>query len=134
MTFSERAKPLKNQGNITLREIAEACNISESMASRYINGSVIPPDDIAQKILVLLGAQMDDAGQEDMIGGDAKMQTAINLIREIYEGRISDLKTSLEKEIREKRFFAFFLAGVVAAIFLLLIIDLLNGGFGWFRY
>ena len=40
MTFSERAKPLKNKGNLTLKQIAEACNISESMVSRYINGQI----------------------------------------------------------------------------------------------
>ena len=69
MTFSERAKPLKNKGNLTLKQIAEACNISESMASRYISGAVVPPEDVARKMLEILGAEERTQSRESRICG-----------------------------------------------------------------
>ena len=86
MTFSERAKPLKNKGNLTLKQIAEACNISESMASRYISGAVVPPEDVARKMLEILGAE-----EENTIEGEPDMRTALAMIKELYEARISDM-------------------------------------------
>lgn len=83
MTFSERAKPLKEKSGLTLNEIASSCNISESMVSRYINGSVIPPEDVARKILEILGEE-NDPNME----GDADMQAALAMLREVYEARI----------------------------------------------
>ena len=136
MTFSERAKPLKEKSRLTLSDIAEACNISESMVSRYINGSVVPPEDIARKILAFLeeGAQSNKEGGEDM-------QAALAVVREIYEERIkdlwknvSDLKEQIRHEKREKWIFFALLTLVVVFVFALFYVDLSNGNVGWFRH
>ena len=129
MTFSERAKPLKEKSRLTLSDIASACNISESMVSRYINGSVVPPEDIARKILAFLeeGAQSNKEGGEDM-------QAALAVVREIYEERIkdlwksvSDLKEQIRHEKREKWIFFALLTLVVVFVFALFYVDLSNG-------
>ena len=136
MTFSERAKPLKEKSRLTLSDIASACNISESMVSRYINGSVGPPEDIARKILAFLeeGAQSNKEGGEDM-------QAALAVVREIYEERIkdlwknvSDLKEQIRHEKREKWIFFALLTLVVVFVFALFYVDLSNGNVGWFRH
>lgn len=136
MTFSERAKPLKEKSRLTLSDIASACNISESMVSRYINGSVVPPEDIARKILAFLeeGAQSNKEGGEDM-------QAALAVVREIYEERIkdlwknvSDLKEQIRHEKREKWIFFALLTLVVIFVFALFYVDLSNGNVGWFRH
>lgn len=136
MTFSERAKPLKEKSRLTLSDIASACNISESMVSRYINGSVVPPEDIARKILAFLeeGAQSNKEGGEDM-------QAALAVVREIYEERIkdlwknvSDLKEQIRHEKREKWIFFALLTLVVVFVFALFYVDLSNGNVGWFRH
>ena len=37
---------------------ASQCNISESSASRYLNGKISPPADVAERILEVLGADI----------------------------------------------------------------------------
>lgn len=135
MTFSERAKPLKEKSKLTLNEISMACNISESMVSRYINGQIVPPEDIARKMLELLGGAVSaDEESEDM-------QAALTMIREIYEARISDMRntvTDLKEQIRvekrEKWIFFILLSLTVFFIFALFYVDLNNGNVGWFRH
>lgn len=136
MTFSERAKPLKDKSGMKLNEIAAACNIPESMASRYINGSVIPPEDVARKMLEFLGAETDKTTEEE-----SDMQTALAMLREVYEARIedifkniSDLKEQINHEKREKWIFFVLLAVVVVFVFALFYVDLSNGSVGWFRH
>ena len=136
MTFSERAKPLKEKSRLTLSDIASACNISESMVSRYINGSVVPPEDIARKILAFL----EEGAQSNKEGG-ADMQAALAVVREIYEERIkdlwknvSDLKEQIRHEKREKWIFFALLTLVVVFVFALFYVDLSNGNVGWFRH
>lgn len=136
MTFSERAKPLKDKSGMKLNKIAAACNISESMASRYINGSVIPPEDVARKMLEFLGEEVDKTTEEE-----TDMQTALAMLREVYEARIedifkniSDLKEQINHEKREKWIFFVLLAIVVVFVFALFYVDLSNGSVGWFRH
>lgn len=135
MTFSERAKPLKEKSKLTLSEIAMACNISESMVSRYINGQIVPPEDIARKILELLGEKIPEVKKED----DA--QDALSVVREVYESRIADLrmniadlKTQIHTEKREKWIFFILFTVVVVFVFCLFYVDLSNGNVGWFRH
>lgn len=136
MTFSDRAKPLKDKSGKKLSEIASACNISESMACRYINGSVIPPEDVARKMLEILGAE-----ENKITEGDTDMQTALTMLREVYEARIedifkniADLKEQINHEKREKWIFFVLLAIVVVFVFALFYVDLSNGSVGWFRH
>ena len=61
MNFSEKARAMRMKSPLTLREIGEQCNVSESMVSRYISGAAKPPDDVAEKILeVLRNSEQDD--------------------------------------------------------------------------
>lgn len=64
MNFSEKARAMRMKSPLTLREIGEQCNVSESMVSRYISGAAKPPDDVAEKILEILrnSEQADDRG------------------------------------------------------------------------
>ena len=43
---------------MTLAELADKCSISESSASRYLNGKIVPPADIAERILQVLSADI----------------------------------------------------------------------------
>lgn len=107
------------------------------MAGRYISGQVVPTDDIKQKMLEILGAGEPEAVEE----GDETVQAALELIRELYESRlddlrgsINDLKTHLRKEKIEKWVFVLLLALVVTFVFVLFGADLANGNVGWFRH
>ena len=85
MNFSEKARALRMKSPLTLREIGEQCNASESMVSRYISGAAKPPDDVAEKILeVLRNSEQDDD-------------------RGVYAAHIDDLRRLIRQQQREKR-------------------------------
>ena len=134
MTFADRAKALKDKSKMTLADIAAECNISESMASRYINGQNIPPENIARKMLDVLSAAVPKDHSEQEIN------SALRALRSAYEERIddmrvniADLKEQLHTEKREKWIFVALLAVSIAFVFVLLYIDIANGDMGWFR-
>lgn len=137
MTFSDQAKQLKEKSNMTLHDIAEACNISESTASRYISGAIVPQEDMARKMLEALGG--GDAPVK--IEGEEDVQTALAMIREVYEARINDLnltikdlKERIKHERAERWVIMAVLLLVIAAFFTMIFIDLANGNIGWFRH
>lgn len=135
MTFSEKAKPLKDKSKLTLAEIAVACNISESMVSRYINGQNIPPEDVARKILDFLNAAVPKEETKD------NRQMLFYVTRDVYEARIADMQDIIEDlkkqardEKREKWIFILMFSIVVVFIFMLFYVDITNGNVGWFRH
>lgn len=115
MNFSEKARAMRMKSPLTLREIGEQCNVSESMVSRYISGAAKPPDDVAEKILeVLRNSEQDDD-------------------RGIYAAHIDDLRRVIRLQQWEKR--ALFAIIVFLIIFtLLLLLDATHGGWGVIRY
>lgn len=137
MDFSTRAKALYDKGNFTQKELAELCGVSESMISRYLSGTVTPKEDIARRILEVMG----DEPPKISVEGGKDLKTAIALIEKVYDARIEDLwrnVAALQNEVRtEKRekwiFIVLFLlaAGVLALLFY---VDLTNGHVGWYRY
>ena len=115
MTFSEKARAMRMKSPLTLREIGEQCNVSESMVSRYISGAVKPTDDVAEKILEVLrnSEQYDDRG--------------------IYAAHIDDLRRLIRQQQMEKR--VLFGVLVFLLIFMLLLyLDATHGGWGLVRY
>jgi hypothetical protein len=70
---------------------------------------------------------------------DKKIETvAVTAVKDIYEARIEEIKKSSEEQIeslkKDKRYLA--IACTVLALFLLgwLLVDLMVGSAGWFRY
>lgn len=142
-----------------MQEIASECNSTPSSVSRYLNGSITPPPDIEVKILNYLGYVEDSCADEEgneketeaereneadqaVIGSEeTDMQTALAMLREVYEARIADifksvadLKAQVTHEKREKWIFFILLALVVVFVFALFYVDLSNGTVGWFRH
>ena len=132
MTFAEQVKPLWDKTELTLQQLAERCNISESSASRYINGKTIPPADVAEKMLQILGG-----GPIVARGESENMNIAIQQIREIYEKEIETLRTVHDSQLaslyRDKVWM--FRAIVVLFCFIVyLFIDGMHGNWGFFQY
>lgn len=115
MNFSEKARAMRMKSPLTLREIGEQCNVSESMVSRYISGMVKPPDDVAEKILEVLrnSEQADDKG--------------------IYAAHIADLRRLIRQQQREKRVL-FGILTFLLIFLLLLYLDATHGAWGAIRY
>lgn len=115
VNFSEKARAMRMKSPLTLREIGEQCNVSESMVSRYISGTVKPSDDVAEKILEVLrnSEQADDKG--------------------IYAAHIDDLRRLIRQQQREKRI----LFGILVFFMvftLLLYLDSAHGDWGVIQY
>ncbi len=92
MPFLMQVKPLWDRSTLTLAELAVKCNISESSASRYLNGKVSPPADIAERILEVLSE-----GVIVPLASEEKPQTAAPQalqIWEVYKEEIEILQTT----------------------------------------
>lgn len=92
MPFLMQVKPLWDRSTLTLAELAIKCNISESSASRYLNGKVSPPTDIAERILEVLSE-----GVIAPLASEEKPQTATPQalqIWEVYKEEIEILQTT----------------------------------------
>ena len=130
MPFSDRVKPLWDKSDLTLQQLAELCNISESSASRYLNGKVNPPADIAEKMLELLGGASPAEGEKDM-------QMPLQHIREIYEAQIASMKADYANHIsdlRRDKTWMFRAIIVMFGVIVYLCIDGLHGNWGLFQY
>lgn len=134
MPFANRAKKLKNQSGVTLRQLSEAVNVSESTLSRYLNGSIIPPEDIAHRIMEFLQAEAAESAIEHATQGDMEdMHSALESIKTIYESRITDLWKIIDDLKRSRRVLSIALTVTIIFIFVLFSIDLLNPNAGWFQ-
>ena len=93
MPFLTQVKPLWDRSTLTLAELAEKCNISESSASRYLNGKIVPPADIAERILEVLGADIvtPPASAEKPQAAVPPVPPVLQ-IWEVYKDEINDLK------------------------------------------
>lgn len=130
MPFCERVKPLWDKSDMTLAQLADLCNISESSASRYLNGKISPPADIAEKILEVLG-------EAPPAKGDSDMQITIQNIREIYEAQIASMKadhTSRIEDLRRDKTWMFRAIIVMFCVIVYLFLDGLHGEWGLFQY
>lgn len=93
MPFLTQVKPLWDRSTLTLAELAEKCNISESSASRYLNGKIVPPADIAERILEVLGADIvtPPTSAEKPQAAVPPVPPVLQ-IWEVYKDEINDLK------------------------------------------
>ena len=132
MSFSEQIKPLWDKTELTLQQVAERCNISESSASRYINGKINPPADIAEKMLLVLG------GEPMAVKGEsANMTVAIQQIREIYEKELETIRALHDNQIESlnrDKLWMFRAIIVLFGVVVYLFVDGMHGGWGIFQY
>lgn len=80
MPFLTKVKPLWDRSTLTLAELAERCNISESSASRYLNGKIVPPADVAERMLEVLSADIVTAPESE-----ERPQAAVPPVLQIWE-------------------------------------------------
>lgn len=150
--FRERAGEIRDGKRI--KDIAQACGISESMVSRYFSGISVPPDDVAQKIMQFLNGetapvmqtmqlhvQTPIARPDEKIPVEPKTITlpvwAYEAQKAEYRKTIDRIRADHEKAMRraERHHYALLImAGVFVAVIVYLVIDATHGGWGFFRY
>ena len=135
MPFLKQVKPLWDRSPLTLAELAELCGISESSASRYINGKVSPSADLAERILQVLGGTSEPAKTPP----EAQIaHTSLTMhLREIYQAQIATLQENHANQVRDLKRDKLILGITVAllsGLLLYFIIDSLHGDWGLIRY
>jgi hypothetical protein len=105
------------------------------MVSRYINGQIVPPEDVARKILEFLGDAVHEEPQPEQEMSDS---TALARIQAVYDARIEDmranivdLKESARLEKREKWIFVLLFSIMVFLDLALFLFDLSSSSSGW---
>lgn len=128
MDFVSDFQRLKDSSGKTVKEIAEACGLSESTVTRYLSGKNAPPVDVAEAILKYLSESAPDAAPEE---------SWILMLIEAYKQQIAALRADHEKSMRRmqnQHFTMLGMIGVMIAVIIYLIIDATHGGWGFFRY
>lgn len=131
--FCAVARRLKSQSDITIRELADICYTSESTMSRYLSGRVVPPPDVAQRVIqALRSARYEDDPDTDGSSDDARLFFA--RLESVYEQRISGIRAAIEYERRQKRAYHAVMMIVLCLIVGVMTLDVLIGTIGWFRH
>ncbi len=160
MPFLTQVKPLWDRSTLTLAELAEKCNISESSASRYLNGKIVPPADIAERILEVLGADIvTTPAPTDKPQAAVPPVPPVLQIWEVYKDEINDLKqyhthhvetiqanhanhiaaikenyTSQIADLKRDKTSLYITMLVLFCLLIYVIFDALHGGWGIIRY
>ena len=143
MPYIEKIKIRKEEKKMTNADIAKLSNIPLATITRIFNGSTPNPTfETVAHIAIAMGMSLDEVAGLKVSEADAPpvpapiaatLDSYAELLKE-KDDRIAELKAEKEKERKEKHFVAFALCGFLALVLIVLIVDLLNGHFGYFRY
>ena len=141
--IKEYLKFLKVNGGFSWNDISSASGLPEATIRKIFSGETADPRfETVVRIVSAMGGSLDKINAIEKvdkveIDEDSKMK-ALVAIKEVYEERIKDIKTSSEEHInslkRDKKILI--IAIVVLSVFLLgaLILDIVIGSIGWFRF
>lgn len=156
MPFLKQVTPLWERSPLKLAELAELCNISESSASRYLNGKVSPPADIAERILEVLRAdtvgppapeekqqaappapQICEVYKDQIATMQATHASHISTLQSTHSAHIAALQSNYLSQISDLKRDKTLLFYTLFILFLMLvyfILDGLHGDWGLIRY
>lgn len=148
MPYLEKLKALKDKSHLTNAEIAQLSKIPLATITRVFNGATPNPTfETFVGIASALGVSLDEiAGFKtaEEIPLTPQVETTLTSYAELLkekDERLREKKETIDKllneyktEKREKRILAIFTGAFIAVVLLVLIVDILNGHFGYFRY
>lgn len=157
MPFLKQVKPLWDRSTLTLAELAERCSVSESSMSRYLNGKVSPPADIAEHILQELSAdivteaapeekpqvavptalQIWDVYKDEINTLQANHANHVETIRASHASHVEAIRSNYAAQIADLKKDKLYLFVTMLVLFVLLVyfvLDGLHGNWGIIRY
>ena len=141
--IKEYLKYLKTNQNLSWHDISAASGLPEVTIRKIFSGETADPRfETVVRLVSAMGGSLDKINAIEQIDNvkiteDAQMKALVAL-KEVYEGRIQDLKTSSAEQVqslkRDKKILtvAVFILGALLAG--ALVFDLLVGSVGWLRY
>lgn len=148
MKIINRIVKIKEEKNLTNQDIANLSNIPLATVTRVLNGSTPNPTfETIAKIAIAVGASLDEVSgltsekSEDVGFSIGETLNTYSVLLSEKDERIKE-KDALIKHLQELnsehraqiRKILWFVAAMVTAIVAVLIIDVTNGNFGYFRY
>lgn len=148
MPYLEKLKALKDKSHLTNTEIAQLSKIPLATITRVFNGATPNPTfETFVGIATALGVSLDEiAGlrSPEEAPLTPNIETTLTSYAELLKEKderltekaevIDSLKAEVKRERKEKLFLAIFSASIISVFLALIIIDLLNGNMGYFRY
>ena len=129
---------LKNKGNFSWSELSEISGLPDATIRKIFSGETADPRfETVAKLVIAMGGSLDEIvgkKKEDPISEI----NAISTLKEIYETRIDEIKNSATEHLRSLKRDKHYLAITCAVLGLFMIgwllVDLMIGSVGWFRY
>ena len=128
---------LKNKGNFSWSDLSSLSGLPDATIRKIFSGETADPRfETVAKLVTAMGGSPSEITEGEK-GGEPEMN-AIIVMKEVYEARISDIKTSsaehMESLKKDKRYLA--IAVCVLGLFLIgaLLVDMFVGTIGWVRY
>ena len=128
---------LKNKGNFSWSDLSNLSGLPDATIRKIFSGETADPRlETVARIVTAMGGSMDE-----LVSGKKKEEVeanAVMAIKEVYEARIADIKTSSIEHIhslkKDKRYLAIAVCILGISLLLFLLVDLLVGSVGWIRY
>lgn len=146
MEYLEHLKALKDKTSLTYADISQISDVPLTTVTRIFSGATPNPTfDTVTRITLALGGSLDNIADIKPDNGttstvEKTISTYAELLKEKDERikekdkHIESLKTERLAERKEKHKLALFTAVFVGFVLFVLIFDMLNGHFGYFRY
>ena len=141
MPYLEKLKAFKEDKDLSNVEIAKLSNIPLATITRIFNGSTPNPTfETITQIAIACGVSLDEiAGlkEPDESPIPSRIETTLNSYSELLkekDDRIKELQGEKHTIRIEKYILIGLLSVLLIAVLTVLIVDLLNGHFGYFRY
>lgn len=158
MDYLKKIRELKKEKDLSNEDIAEIADVPETTVAKIMSGQTQDPRfESVAKIIIALGGSVDQIlgiapeNPEPLpTRVDSVVSNYIDILKakddliaekekriEVQDKRINSLDNAVQNLRKEKSRILFFFAGfmfLIIAFFIYLIIDISNGGFGYFRY
>lgn len=139
MPYLEKLKELKESSGLRGSQIAQIANISETTLSRLFSGETkLQQFDTIVRAVIAMGGSLDE-----MVGIKAKgeptpiveqaMSNYAELLKE-KDIRIEEYRKGAERAWKMVRHLIIAVVGLALAFLAVLLFDIANGHFGYFRY
>ncbi len=128
---------LKNKGNFSWSDLSSLSGLPDATIRKIFSGETADPRfETVVKLVTAMGGSLGEITEGER--GEEPEMNAIIAMKEVYEARINDIKTSSAEHVeslkKDKRYLA--IAVCVLGLFLIaaLLVDMFIGTIGWVRY
>lgn len=143
IVLNEQLRAMREQSGLTVQQLSEISEIPASTVSRILSGETPNPNfSTVCGLVTAMGGSLDmlaglnqKSQDGESVGDEEELDmNVIQVIRDTYEPRISELKEQIRDLKWTRKVLGIALAIVILFVFGILTFDLLNGGVGYIRY